>query len=368
MKKDYYEVLGVGRDASKEEIKNAYRELAMRYHPDRNKSPGAEEKFKEISEAYAVLSDDEKRAQYDQWGHVGFAERYTVLDIFRDFDFDIFKDFGFGFGGIDRIFDMFFGRDRSRYEPEIRRRWAYEEARGADIHREIEIELEEAAFGSRREIDFERSELCGKCHGSGIKPGEGLKTCPVCGGSGWREYTQRMAFGFTSVRTTCDRCHGQGRVIEIPCPDCNGKGRVTKHRKIFVSIPRGVEEGFMLRIAREGEAGDGGLRGDLYLSIYVKKHKFFERSGKDIFCEVPISFAQAALGANIEAPTLKGKVKLKVPPGTQSGSSFRLKGMGIPQLGGDGRGDQFVKILVRVPKDLTWEQKRFLKEFEKIFS
>ena len=369
MKRDYYEVLGVSRDASKDEIKNAYRNLAMRYHPDRNKSPDAEERFKEISEAYAVLSDDEKRAQYDQWGHAGFAERYTVSDIFRDFDFDIFKDFGFGFGGIDRIFDMFFGRDRSRYEPEIWRRWAYpyEEARGADIHHELEIELEEAAFGSKREAAFQRSELCGTCHGSGGKLGKGLKTCPICNGSGWREYTQRMALGFASVRTTCDRCHGQGKVIEIPCPHCHGKGRITKSRRISVNIPRGVGDGFMLRIAGEGESRDGGPRGDLYVSIHVKKHKVFERSGNDIFCEVPISFVQAALGAEIGVPTLKGKAKLKIPPGTQGGASFRLRGMGIPELGGNGCGDQYVKAVIKVPTDLTSEQKRFLKEFEKLF-
>lgn len=365
MKRDYYEVLGVSRDASPEEIKNAYRELAMKYHPDRNKSPDAEEKFKEISEAYAVLSDAEKREQYDRWGHVGISERYTVSDIFRDFDFDVFREFGFGFSGIDRIFDMFFGRDRYRYEPEIRRRWTYE-PRGADIHQEIEIELEEAAFGSRRELIIQRSETCKTCRGSGAKPDEGLKACPICNGSGWKEYTQRTAFGYTSIRTTCDRCHGNGQIIEIPCHDCRGNGRVVRPRKISVNIPQGVEDGSVLRISGEGESGDGG-RGDLLLSIRIKKHKIFERRGNDIFCEIPISFAQAALGAKIKVPTLRGKTSLTIPPGTQSGTVFRMKGMGIPKLGGDGCGNEYVKVTVKVPTNLSLEQKRFLKEFEKIF-
>lgn len=367
MKKDYYEILGVSRNATKEEIKDAYRRLAMQYHPDRNKSPDAEEKFKEISEAYAVLSDDEKRAQYDQWGQAEFAERYTVSDIFRDFDFDIFRDFGFDFGGLDRIFDLFFGRDRPRYETRARV-WPryYRGMRGADIHKSLEISLEDAASGSRKEVVVQRSEVCGACGGSGAGPG-GLRTCPTCGGTGWREYTQRTALGVTYVRATCERCGGRKEVVETPCPQCGGKGKIGRSRKILVNIPPGVEDGTILKIGGEGEPGaDGGPPGDLYASVRVRPHKIFSRSGADVMCEVPITFAQAALGGRIEVPTLKGKTVLEIPPGTQSGTSFRLKGMGIPKLGG-GRGDQYVKVWIKVPTSLTGEQRRLLKEFRRVF-
>lgn len=364
MKRDYYEVLGVGRDASKDEIKNAYRKLAMKYHPDRNKSPGAEEKFKDISEAYAVLSDDGKRAQYDQFGHAGISGRYTTSDIFRDFDFDIFRDFGFG--GLNRIFDIFFGQNRPRYESTVRGRVSpHGPERGADIRYDLEISLEEAASGSKKEVNISRVETCDACNGTGAKPG-GLKTCPVCGGSGWKEYTQRMGFGFASVRSTCSRCGGRGQIIVSPCPACHGSGKTAKTRRILVDVPSGVDDGSMLRIAGEGEAGtNGGPRGDLYVAIHLKKHEVFERNEDDVTCEVPISFIQATLGDKVEVPTLSGKAKLKIPPGTQSGTSFRLKGKGIPHLNRWGSGDQYVRVRVNVPTKISKRQKHLLEEFEK---
>jgi molecular chaperone DnaJ len=238
--------------------------------------------------------------------------------------------------------------------------------RGADIHKNLEITLEDAAFGSKKEVIVQKSEVCSACRGSGAKDG-GLKTCPVCNGMGWREYTQRTPFGYSYVRTTCDRCHGERRIIEIPCPECRGSGKTVTPRKILVNVPPGVEDGTILRIGKEGEPGtNGGTPGDLYVSIRIKPHKIFKRSGSDIVCEIPISFVQAALGAKIEVPTLKGKTILRIPPGTQSGTSFRLKGMGMPSLGRGGKGDQYVKVQVKVPTNLTWEQKRLLKEFEKI--
>jgi len=365
VKRDYYEVLGVGRKASKGEIKNAYRKLAMKFHPDRNKTLGAEETFKEISEAYAVLSDDEKRAQYDQFGHAGISGRYTASDIFRDFDFDIFRDFGFG--GLDRIFDIFFGRDRPRYESAVRGRVSpYEPQRGADIRYDLEISLEEAASGSKKEVNISHMETCDMCNGIGARPG-GLKTCPVCRGSGWREYTQRMGFGgFASVRSTCERCHGRGEIIETPCPACHGSGKIDKISRILIDVPPGVDDGTMLRIGEKGEVGiNGGPRGDLYVAIQLKKHEIFERSGDDITCEIPISFVQATLGDKIEVPTLSGKAKLKIPPGTQSGTAFRLKGKGIPHLNRWGSGDQYVRVRVNVPSKISKRQKHLLEEFEK---
>jgi|Deesub1362A_J573_1020465.scaffolds.fasta_scaffold00131_76 molecular chaperone DnaJ len=357
-KKDYYEILGVPRNASKEEIKKAYRRLALKYHPDRNKSPDAEEKFKEISEAYGVLSDDAKRAQYDRWGHAGIEGRYTAEDIFRSINFDdIFGDLGFDFG-FDSIFDMFFGRRRSqRTGPR----------KGADLRTDIEITLEEAYRGVETTVTYPRLEKCGECNGSGAEPGTSPITCPNCGGSGQTSYTKRTPFGhFTSV-STCGRCGGKGTIIEKPCRECKGSGVVQRKRKVLVKIPPGVDEGSRLRIPGEGEVGEnGGPPGDLYVVVHIKPHKFFIREGDDILCEIPITFSQAALGTTIEVPTLDGKAKLKIPSGTQSGTIFRLRGKGMPSLKGYGRGDQHVRVIVKTPTKLTRKQRELFEELAKI--
>jgi len=357
-KRDYYEVLGVPRDASKEEIKKAYRQLALKYHPDRNKSPDAEEKFKEISEAYAVLSDDEKRMQYDQLGHEGISSRYTWDDIFRSADFDrIFRDLGFGFGGFDTIFDMFFGGGaRRRYGPQ----------KGADLRYDMELTLEEAVFGLETEIEVPRVEVCGTCHGSGAKPGTSPRKCPKCNGTG--EIRRTREFGYTHFTEieTCNECHGKGISIENPCKDCKGTGTVQGLRRIKLKIPPGIDNGYNLRLSGEGEPGTrGGPSGDLYVVVHVKPHKIFKRKGDDLLCEAHISFPQAALGTKISVPTLDGEAKLKIPAGTQTGTLFRLRGRGAPHLHGWGRGDQLVRVIVKTPTNLTRHQKELLAELAK---
>ncbi|KPV64914.1 MAG: chaperone protein DnaJ [Candidatus Bathyarchaeota archaeon BA1] len=357
-KRDYYEVLGVPRNASKEEIKRAYRQLALKYHPDRNKSPEAEEKFKEISEAYAVLSDDDKRIQYDQFGYEGISGRYTWDDIFRGADFDsIFKDLGFGFGGFDTIFDMFFGGGaRGRYGPR----------KGEDIRYDLELTLEEAAFGLNTDIEVPGYDICDTCHGSGVKPGTGPKRCPKCNGTG--EIRRTRSFGFTHFAEieTCNECHGKGVFIENLCKDCNGTGTVQRLRKIKVKIPPGIDNGYSLRLGGEGRPGvQGGPKGDLYVAVHVKPHKIFKRKGSDILCDAHIGFPQAALGTEIYVPTLDGKARLRIPAGTQTGTLFRLKGKGVPNLHGWGRGDELVRVIVRTPTNLTRRQKELLVELAK---
>ncbi len=354
-KRDYYDVLGIGRNASKEDIKKAYRRLAMQHHPDRNKSPDAGEKFKGISEAYGVLSDDAKRQQYDTFGHAGIGERYTQEDIFRGINFeDIFRDMGFGFGGVDSIFDVFFG-GRRRYKTGLRK--------GADLAYELEITLEEAASGASKKIDFHRTGVCGTCNGTGAKAGTSPKACPSCNGSGQISQTKRTPFGhFTSI-TTCSRCRGEGKIIEVPCSTCRGRGTAQIPRSISVKIPPGVEEGSRLRIAGEGEAGERGAQpGDLYVIMHIKPHELFVREGDDIFCEVPITFSQAALGDEIQVPTLDGRAKIKIPAGTQSGTIFRLKGKGMQSMRGYGRGDEHVRVIMRTPTKLTDEQRKLFKQ------
>ncbi len=362
-KRDYYEVLGVPRNASKEEIKRAYRKLALKYHPDRNKSPDAEEKFKEISEAYAVLSDDERRREYDRFGHAGISGKYTWDDIFGSTDFDeIFRDLGFGVGGFDRIFDMFFGGGpRQRYKP-----GGYGPRRGADLQYDLKITLEDAAFGREVEMSIPRTEVCDLCNGSGAKPGTTPRKCPKCDGTGEIRYTKTFGFThFTEIRT-CDLCHGKGMIIDHPCPRCHGTGKVKKERKIMVKIPPGIDSGYSLRLRGEGElSAGGGSPGDLYVIVHVKPHRIFKRDGDDIICEKRISFPQAALGAEIEVPTLNGKAKLTIPPGTQTGTLFRLRGRGIPHLHGFGRGDELVKVIVETPTHLTRRQKELLAELAK---
>ncbi|MFW6264817.1 MAG: molecular chaperone DnaJ [Bacillota bacterium] len=346
-KRDYYEILGVSRDADKDEIKKAYRKKARKLHPDVNKDdPKAEEKFKELSEAYEILSDPNKKARYDQYGHSGIND--------NDFNFDDFASGGFG--GFEDIFDMFFGGGMGG-----RRRGPQ---RGSDLQYRLQIDFEKAAFGGTEEISIPRTESCSTCNGSGAKPGTSSKTCPKCHGNGQIRTTQQTPFGQFAQTRVCDRCGGDGTIVETPCPDCNGNGKVRKQRKLTVNIPAGVETGTRLRMSGEGQAGDkGAANGDLYIVIQVKPHKIYTRQGDDVHCEVPISFVQATLGDEIEVPTLEGKVKFKIPEGTQPGTSFRLKNKGIAHLNGYGRGDQYITVKVVIPKSLNGKQKELLMKF-----
>ncbi|MEM3400025.1 MAG: molecular chaperone DnaJ [Candidatus Micrarchaeia archaeon] len=352
--RDYYEILGVDRNATLDEIKKAYRELALKYHPDRNKSPEAEEKFKEISRAYAVLSDPEKRREYDRFGRAGFDSRYTTEDIFRNVDFeDIFRDFGFGgFDPFRYFFGDFFSDMGRDYE------------RGRDIAYDLEITLEEAAQGVEKTIEIFRSDVCGGCGGSGAKGGE-RERCQKCGGSGKIKHERRIGFGSFITVTTCNACGGRGTVAREKCENCKGAGFVKKSERIKVRIPAGIEDGARLKIAGKGEYGRDGY-GNLYVVVHIKEHKIFERDGDDIYVEKKITFGQAALGDEIEVPTLDGKAKLKIPPGTQTHTLFRLAGKGMPRLNGRGRGDELVRVIVETPRNLTEEQKELLRKFEGI--
>lgn len=360
-KKDYYEILGVPRNATEEEIKKAYRKLARKYHPDLN--PGnkeAEEKFKEINEAYEVLSNPEKRANYDRYGHpdgpmggFGGAGGGGTYE-----DFGGFGDFARGFDAFGDLFDMFFGGGWGR---ESRRRGPQ---KGADVAYDLEITFEEAAFGAEKDIHIPILTECSTCHGSGAAPGTSPRTCDMCGGTGQIRTTQNILFGQIVQTRTCPRCQGEGRVIDKPCPRCHGRGKVRQQRRVHIRIPAGVDDGYSLRLSGEGEPGErGGPPGDLYIRIHVKPHKIFRREGRNVVMEVPISFPQAALGDEIEVPTLDGKAKLKIPAGTQTGTVFRLKGKGIPDLHGRGRGDQLVTVRIVVPTRLTEKQKELLRQF-----
>ncbi|HIE43784.1 MAG TPA: molecular chaperone DnaJ [Candidatus Omnitrophica bacterium] len=350
IKRDYYEILGINRTATIDEIKKAYRRLALQYHPDRN--PGnreAEEKFKEISEAYAVLSDPEKRANYDQFGHAGVEG--AGFRGFRDFEdifsSDIFSDF-------QDIFSSFFGGTRTSTRFRIRR--------GVDLRYDLKISLKEAATGTSKEIKLSKYEVCRNCNGEGASPGTGTQICPECGGRG--EVTFQQGFFSIMISRTCSRCGGEGRIIATPCSTCAGTGRVRKGKKITVTIPPGVDTDSQLKIRGEGEAGmKGAPPGDLYVVIHVEKDPFFTRSGDDIIVEVPVSVITASLGGEIEIPTLEGKAKMRIPPGVQSGRMFRLRSNGIPHLHGYGRGDEYVKIVVETPVNLSGHQRRLLKEF-----
>jgi molecular chaperone DnaJ len=357
-KRDYYEVLGVPKTGSKEEIKDAYRKLAMQYHPDRNKSPDAEEKFKEISEAYAVLSDDEKRMQYDQLGHPDFDQRYTTEDIFRGADFEsIFRDIGSGFNFRD-LFSFFFGG----------RDFGERISRGRDLAYDLEITLEEAAKGSEKEIEISRTEKCDICGGSGAAPNSSPRTCPKCRGSGKIQNVSRNGFA-TFVRVVpCSTCRGRGKIIDTPCPKCRGTGLTTKERTITVKVPPGIDEGFQLRLEGEGETPpEGGSHGDLYVLIHVTPHQYFKRRGDDLLYRLPISFPQAALGTEVSVPTLDGKTNMKIRPGTQPGEIIKLKGKGMPRLRGYGKGDLLVRVDISVPEKLTRQQKALLEQLAKEF-
>jgi len=357
-KRDYYEVLNVPRNASKEKIKKAYRRLALKHHPDRNKSPEAEGKFKEISEAYAVLSDNEKRIRYDQMGHEGISSRYTWDDIFREADFDrIFKDLGFGFGGSNSIFDMFFGRSPKR------RAGRYSRRRGEDLRYDLEVTLEEASSGLNKDIRVTGFKTCDTCNGSGVKPGSGPKNCPKCNGSGEVRNTRRFGYmQFTEIQT-CNKCGGRGLSVKNLCKDCKGTGTTQHLRRIRVKVPPGIDDGYSLRLRGEGKPGSpGSPKGDLYVVIHVKPHEFFKRDGSNIFCDAYVSFPQASLGSSIQVPTLDGKAKLKIPAGTQTGTLFRLTRKGLPKINGWGRGDQLVRVMVRTPTRLTKHQRKLLEE------
>jgi len=350
-KRDYYEALGLGRGAGDDELKKAYRRLAVQFHPDRN--PGdkqAEEKFKEINEAYQVLSDPERRAQYDRYGHAAFqgaqgAGGFGGFDFTQGFE-EVFSD----------IFGDFFGTGRGRSRSRSRR--------GDDLRYDLEIEFEEAARGADKVIKFQRLMTCDECNGARARGGsEGARTCPNCRGTG----QVRTQQGFFSISTTCGQCRGEGMIIADPCLKCQGQGRIRKPVSLSVKIPPGVDNGSRLKLRSEGEAGfGGGPAGDLYVVVHVKEHPLFVRQENDIVIEVPVSFPQAALGAEIDVPTLDGKLKLKVPAGTQAGKVIRLKGKGVVDLHGYGRGDQLVRIVVETPRRLTARQRELLEEFARL--
>lgn len=348
-KADYYQVLGVSKDASDQELKSAYRKLAMQYHPDRNPgNPEAEEKFKEASEAYQVLSDAQKRAAYDRYGHAGvsgngpggfdgnpFAGAQDISDIFGDLFGEMFN---MGGGG---------GRRNSRVRA------------GEDLRYDMTLEFEEAVFGKQTQVTIRRMEACGDCFGTGAASGHGPTTCAQCQGRGQVRYQQ----GFFTIARTCNACGGTGSVIGEPCSTCKGDTRVPKERTIEVKVPAGVEDGTRIRYGGEGDAGRfGGPKGDLYIVLTVKPHEFFTREGNELHCAVPVSFPQAALGAELEIPTLEGEVKLKVPEGTQSGKEFVIRGKGVPYLNEHGRGDLVVRVMVQTPKKLTKVQRELIRQ------
>ncbi len=352
-KRDYYEILGISKTADDKEIKQAFRKLAKQYHPDLNPdNKEAEAKFKEVNEAYEVLSDADKRAKYDQFGHAAFDQNQGFgggagFGDFNDIFGDIFGDFfggGAGFGGARA----------QRTGPKA----------GSDLKIKLDITFEEAAFGTKKDIKINRIEKCTTCDGTGAKKGSNKKTCPTCNGAGSIKTVQRTPFGQFASTKTCSTCNGTGEVIEEPCTSCNGSGKEKKSRKLSINIPAGVDTGSVIPLRGEGNHGErGGPAGDLYVYLNVKEHELFERDGNDVWCEIPITFTKAVLGGNIEVPTIEGKVKYGVPEGTQTGTVFRLKNKGIKNLRGSGKGDQYVRVKVIVPKKLTDKQKSLLQQF-----
>ena len=352
--RDLYEVLGLQKGASDDEIKKAYRKLAKKYHPDLN--PGdkeAEKKMKEVNGAYEVLSDAEKKARYDQYGFAGIDPNYAGgaggggFGSFQDFDLgDIFGSmFGGGFGG----------QQTRQNGPR----------KGENLRITLQLTFEEAVFGCEKSVSVTRNESCKDCGGTGAKKGTSPETCPVCRGSGQVQSTQRTPFGVFSSSSPCQNCKGTGKIIKEPCPSCKGEGRVRKTRTIRVKIPAGIDDGQTISLRGEGNGGtQGGPAGDLYVTVYVKEHKMFKRDGQDIILEMPISFAQAALGATLTVPTVDGKVQYDLPEGTQTGTVFRLRGSGVPSINGRGRGDQYVKVNVEIPRNLNHEQKELLRKFD----
>ncbi|MFC2010431.1 molecular chaperone DnaJ [Chloroflexota bacterium] len=342
-KRDYYEVLGISRDASEGDIKKVYRKLAFKYHPDRNPDDGAEKRFKEVNEAYEVLSDPEKRENYDRFGHNG--------EGFFGGGFE-----GFGFDGVGSIFDAFFGGRTTRATRKA-------PLRGSDLYQRETITLEEAAFGVEKELKILRTEHCSVCQGTGSKAGTQPSKCPNCNGSGQVRRVQQSIFGrFTNIGP-CPQCQGEGRIITDPCPNCRGSGREKHQRNILVRIPAGVDNGSRIRLSGEGDSGmRGGPAGNLYIDVLVREHKIFVRDNDDILYDLPVNFAQAALGTEAEVPTLDGNVKLKIPAGSQSGHIFQLKNKGIPHLRGRGQGSQLVRLVVVTPDKLNKKQRQLFEE------
>lgn len=356
-KRDYYEVLGVAKGAAKDEIKAAYRKLALKYHPDRNKEAGAEAKFKELSEAYAVLSDDQKRQQYDAYGHAGFDQMYTREDIFRTADFSDFEDLFREFGG-----DPFGGMFGSMFGQAFRRAGRMRDY-GADLGIEVQVTLEEAAKGVKKDVSYHRTKACGACSGSGAEPGTSKRTCSACNGRGQVQQSRRAGpMAFYTV-TTCPKCRGEGSAYEKPCGKCSGSGKVSEYEHIKVNVPPGIDSGMRIRLEGLGEFGRDAP-GDLYVTAYVTEHRIFQRREDDLWLDAPITFTQAAVGGEIEVPTLSGKAKLHVPPGTQSHTVFRLKGEGMPRMRRGGKGDEMVRVIIEVPKKLSGKQKELLRKFE----
>jgi molecular chaperone DnaJ len=352
VKRDYYEILGVDRNATAEDLKKAYRKLALQYHPDRNQDDkDAEEKFKEATEAYEVLSDPKKREVYDRYGFEGVQGGFG-----GGFNPEQFSDFRDIFGDFGEFFESFFGGGRRRARPGGA-------MRGEDLRYDLEITLEEAATGVEKSIDLPRHENCETCEGSGCQPGTSPVACSQCQGMGQVSYSQ----GFFSISRPCPRCGGRGQTIESPCPTCTGSGRTLKRKKLSVKIPAGADTGLRLKVTGEGERGiKGGPPGDLYIFITCAPHPLFKREGDDVLCEVPVSFTQVALGAEIEVPTLFGKARMKIPAGTQTHKLFRLRGKGVPNLRRQGQGDQYVQVVVETPTKLSAEQKESLEKFAKL--
>ena len=359
-KRDYYEVLGVAKGASDDELKKAYRQAAKKYHPDLNPdNKEAEAKFKEVNEAYEVLSDKEKRARYDQFGHAGVDPNYgagagggSPFGVDMDFG-DIFSSVFGGFGG-------FGGRRNSN--PNAPRR-------GADVETSVTITFDEAAKGCQKEISYSAVVTCNECSGTGAQKGTTPKTCSVCGGRGQVMVNQRTPFGVVQTARVCDACKGKGKVIDNPCKACSGNGRVKRNIKKTINIPAGINDEQMLNVSGQGSSGiNGGPAGDVHVYVNVKPHQIFVRRGDDVWCEIPVTFAQAAMGSEVIVPTIDGKVSYNVHEGTQPGDVFKLKGRGIPHINGRGRGDQYVRVTVEVPKNLNKEQKELLKKFESVSS
>ena len=354
-KRDYYEVLGVSKGASEDEIKKAYKKLARKYHPDLNPdNKEAEEKFKEVNEAYEILSDPNKKARYDQFGFAGVDPNYGAGGAGGGFDG------GFDFGDLGDIFGSFFGGvfgGGRRTNPNAPQR-------GESIRLSLAISFEEAAFGCEKEVSVDRMEQCGTCHGNGCAAGTTPEVCPDCHGTGQVQVRRQTPMGVFATSSPCGRCGGKGKIIHQPCPDCRGSGAVRRRKTIQVSIPAGIDNGQTISVRGQGSAGkNGGPAGDLLVTITVRPHELFRREGTSVLCDAPITFAQAVLGAELEIPTIDGKVKYDLPEGTQSGTTFRLKGKGIPAINGRGRGDQYVTVYIETPRNLNREQKEALKKF-----